>query len=77
MNLLWFIVYILFVIIYLEEDTKKKKKKIDIGFTKFKGSMGKINNFFKIPKNKSNIRISHFLKFPIKPNIWIFTFPGI
>ena len=58
-----------FICHYLFGGRYQKKKKIDIGFTKFKGSMGKINNFLKISKNKSNIRISHFLKFPIKPNI--------
>ena len=48
-----------FVIIYLEEDLKKKKKKkLDIGFTNL--SMGKINNSFKIFRNKPNIIISHF-----------------
>ena len=55
----------------------QKKKKNDIGFTKSKGSIGKINNSFRILRNKPNIRISHSLKFPIKPNIGIFTFPGI
>ena len=45
-----------FVIIYLEEDLKKKK--LDIGFTNL--SMGKINNLFKILRNKPNIIISPF-----------------
>ena len=34
-----------------------KKKKFDIGFAN--DSLGKINNSFKIPMNKSNIIISH------------------
>ena len=49
----------------------------DIGFTEFKGGMRKINNSFKIPRNPPNIRISHSLKFSIKPNIRIFIFSGI
>ena len=49
----------------------------DIGFTEFKGGMRKINNSFKIPRNTPNIRISHSLKFSIKPNIRIFIFSGI
>ena len=69
------IVYILFVIIYLEEDTQIYI--YDIGFTEFKGGMRKINNSFKIPRNTPNIRISHSLKFSIKPNIRIFIFSGI
>ena len=71
------IVYILFVIIYLEEDTQKYIYIYDIGFTEFKGGMRKINNSFKIPRNTPNIRISHSLKFSIKPNIRIFIFSGI
>ena len=66
-----------FICHYLFGGRYKKKKKNDIGFTKFKGSIGKINNSFRILRNKPNIRISHSLKFPIKPNIGIFTFPEI
>ena len=30
-----------------------------------------------MPRNKPNVRISHSLKFLVKPNIEIFTFPSI
>ena len=63
----------MFVIIYLEEDKKKKWYWI----YKFKGCIGKINISFKMPRNKPNVRISHSLKFLVKPNIEIFTFPSI
>ena len=63
----------MFVIIYLEEDKKKKWYWI----YKFKGCIGKINISFKMPRNKPNVRISHSLKFLVKPNIEIFIFPSI
>ena len=59
---------------------KKLKKKLDIGFTKSKDSKGKINNSFKILKNKPNIIISYsrnFIRFPVKPNVRIVTFLSI
>ena len=61
MNLSYFIVYILFFIIYLKDDYYNFKKNL-YWIYKFKDKMRKINNLVKIPKNKANIIISHFLE---------------
>ena len=76
MNLSWFIVYILFVIIYLEEDKELPWYCV----YKSTDSLGKICNSFKIFRNIPSIRThipGNLIRFLIKQNIGIVTILGI